>query len=111
MTVCLRAGCPALVERGYCDTHRPKDPRRRDFNYSDRKWRMTRAKFLKANPTCVDCGAPATDADHAPVGRKQLLARGEPHPDAWSHLQARCHSCHSRRTNAGGGGASRTAGV
>lgn len=64
----------------------------------DAKWRRNRARFLKANPSCTDCGQPATVADHDPVSRRDLIARGEKHPDAWRHLKPRCKPCHDRRT-------------
>jgi 5-methylcytosine-specific restriction protein A len=61
-------------------------------------WRRRRESFLARNPTCVDCGAPATDADHDPVERRELVARRDPDPDADRHLKARCGRCHKSRT-------------
>lgn len=103
--VCAEPGCPDLVDRGYCVTHRREQratserrrPNATDRGY-DQKWRRNRARFLKANPDCVDCGKPATVADHDPVSRRDLVAAGDPHPDAWPHLKARCDSCHNKRT-------------
>ena len=98
---CAQPGCPALVEHGRCPRHRPPstDPRpsaaRRGY---DRHWRRISAAFLKANPVCVDCGHPSSQADHAPVTRRELVAAGVEHPDAWVYLQARCRPCHSART-------------
>lgn len=57
-----------------------------------------RATFLAAHPTCIDCGAPSTEADHDPISRRDLVAMGDPDPDAWHHLKPRCKPCHARRT-------------
>ena len=75
----------------------------------DARWRKTRAAFLDANPTCIDCGHPATVADHAPRTRRQLLADGVANPDAWDHLQPRCATCHGRKTVLHDGGFGRPA--
>jgi 5-methylcytosine-specific restriction protein A len=103
---CLDCGQPSTQER--CQTHtaqhaantREADTRRgtRIERGYDQKWRRNRARFLKANPACVDCGKPATVADHDPQSRRQLVAQQHPHPDAWEHLKPRCHNCHSQRT-------------
>jgi 5-methylcytosine-specific restriction protein A len=53
---------------------------------------------------CVDCGRPATTADHAPVSRRDLVAAGVTDPDADRFLQSRCTPCHSRRTATVDGG-------
>ena len=103
-TVCAEPGCPTVVDRGRCDQHRRGDQRGPRFRYGGRRWRRIRAQFLAANPACLDCGGSATVADHAPVSRRELIARGEAHPDAHRHLQPRCASCHSRRTVAVDGG-------
>lgn len=84
--------CP-LKDGGAVSTR----PTAADRGY-DSKWRRNRARFLAAHPTCIDCGEPATVADHAPRSRRELLAAGEPHPDAWKHLQPRCEPCHNKRT-------------
>lgn len=54
------------------------------------KWRLIRAAFLKAHPVC-DCGAKATEADHAVPLR-------EGGSNAWSNLRPKCKPCHSRKT-------------
>jgi 5-methylcytosine-specific restriction protein A len=63
-----------------------------------------RDPFIAAHRTCIDCGAPSTDADHAPTSRRDLLAQGVDDPDDWQYLQPRCHPCHSRKTAAVDGG-------
>ena len=54
-------------------------------------WRTHARRFLAANPYCLDCGAPSTDADH-------ITSRLHGGGDEWENLAARCHSCHSKRT-------------
>ena len=56
----------------------------------DRKWRMTRARFLRAHPVC-DCGRPATEVHH-------VVAREVGGSDEWANLRALCKACHSRIT-------------
>lgn len=62
----------------------------------DGKWRMIRAQFLGAHPSCP-CGAPATEVDHIIA-----LARGG--SNAWANLQALCGPCHRRKTISVDGG-------
>ena len=96
--------CPRLVPAGggtRCGTCRP---RTRTFDYSSRPWRRRSKDFLRRHPRCIDCGAPSTVSDHAPVARRDLVARGVPDPDADEHLQPRCAPCHNRRTVAVDGG-------
>lgn len=105
--------CPrhGLHRGGRCTKCRRDRQRRHDAqrpSAADRgygaKWHANSKAFLAANPNCRDCGRPATQADHAPVSRRQLVAEGIPNPDAWSHLEPRCHACHSRRTATHDGG-------
>lgn len=114
--VCPQPGCPYIVIDGDCpagharakrqqaqrrtDAQRPT-ARQRGY---DSAWRKTRAAFLARNPTCIDCGAPATDADHSPLSRAELVRRGDPNPNAHHHLEPRCHPCHTSKTNRHDGG-------
>lgn len=108
---CNAPACDADIPPGageYCAVHRPARrpearPTASERGY-DAKWRRNSARFLKANPTCIDCGAPAQQADHDPHTRAELIARGEPHPDAWHWLKPRCTPCHSRKTATHDGG-------
>ena len=55
-----------------------------------------RARYLKANPLCIDClergqTTPASEVDH-----KRSLRDGG--INEWSNLSACCKPCHSRRT-------------
>lgn len=104
--VCAEPGCPVLVARGRCEAHAKELRRRQEAgrpSAAERgygpEWRRISAEFLAAHPWCLDCGKPAAQSDHAPVDREELVRRGVPNPDAWEHLQPRCASCHSRRTN------------
>jgi 5-methylcytosine-specific restriction endonuclease McrA len=74
------------------------------------RWRRIRARFLRENPICVDCGAPATVADHDPLSRVELVARGVSDPDHPRNLRPRCASCHNRRTALEDGGFGRAKG-
>jgi 5-methylcytosine-specific restriction protein A len=98
--VCTEFGCGAWVEHGgRCPRHRTPDlrPSAARRGYGSR-WRANRARFLQANPICVDCGFLATVPDHDPVSRAELIRQGDPDPDAWHHLKPRCATCHNRRT-------------
>ena len=89
--------CPicASTARARADAVRPSASER---GYSS-KWRQAREGFLKANPTCAICNAPATVVDHiAPhKGNKQLF---------WdrSNWQQICAPCHNRKTATHDGG-------
>lgn len=56
----------------------------------DATWEKDRAAFLKANPSCVHCGAPSTIVDHIKPhrGDRRLFL-------APSNRQALCTTCHS----------------
>ena len=56
-----------------------------------RGWKARARRFLAINPTCIACGAPATDVDH-------VTPRSHDGGDEWGNLAALCHSCHSRKT-------------
>jgi 5-methylcytosine-specific restriction protein A len=110
LKVCIEAGCPELSDQSRCERHR-RDTRpsasRRGYGVG---WRKRRELFLAVNPTCIDCLAPATVADHDPLTRDELIRRGDPDPDAFHHLKPRCASCHSRKTATRDGGFGRTPG-
>jgi 5-methylcytosine-specific restriction enzyme A len=112
LQVCATGGCPELVERGHCDTHRRA--RRRTQAQARRaqgdpsmgggrngayrgKWPTRRAAFLAKHPSCVDCGAPATEPDHVPP-RQLLVALGINDPDDDQWLRPRCKADHSKVT-------------
>jgi len=80
-----------------------KRPSASDRGY-DSRWARNRAEFLRWFSICVDCGSPASVADHAPISRAELVRRGCPDPDAFGFLRPRCERCHNRRTAREDGG-------
>ena len=111
MRVCSEPGCPELTKAGKCSEHRKAARRRSERGRPSavergygKAWRKTRTAFLRAFPTCIDCGDVATVADHAPRTRADLIAQGAPDPDAFEHLEPRCASCHSSKTGREDGG-------
>lgn len=93
------AGCSNRVDSGRCEEHQ-HNRRGTQGVYQTRAWRRRSRQFLSKpeNGDCIDCGAPATVSDHAPISRQELVAMGVEDPDADEHLQPRCGPCHSRRT-------------
>ncbi|AEN09220.1 HNH endonuclease [Streptomyces sp. SirexAA-E] len=61
-------------------------------------WPRIRRAYLYANPWCVLCGQAANVADHFPLSRRELIARGERNPDAAKHLRPLCAKCHNGET-------------
>jgi 5-methylcytosine-specific restriction protein A len=100
---CTTPGCPGRPDagRGRCDACarrvdiRRGSPAARGYG---RIWGRRSAAYLARHPFCVDCGKPATQTDHAPVSRRDLVAAGVVDPDADQWLQGRCTPCHSKRT-------------
>ena len=101
--VCADPDCPEILTDGR--TRCAKHPgRSRDTRPSaagrgyDTRWRRIRAQFLKAHPLCCLCRRPATVPDHHPLSRRELVAAGDPHPDAWRNLRPLCESCHNAKS-------------
>lgn len=115
--VCSVPGCPAIVPAGVgrCDDHRRAADRARG-SYARRgggnqtAWRRARAACLLRDPMCTcgdeqhghgaSCLAPATVADHYPVSKRELVARGVKDPDALHRLRGLCAPCHGKHTAA-----------
>ncbi|QDY79306.1 HNH endonuclease [Streptomyces qinzhouensis] len=98
---CTAPGCPELTPRGgRCPKHQKEADRAREAGGRtyDTRWQRVRRAYLYANPWCVLCSALANVADHHPVSRRELIARGEPNPDAWKHMRPVCASCHNAET-------------
>lgn len=89
-------GCPnPAVKGGRCAEHVVRYPSRPRESAAARgwgaAWRKVSAAFLKENPDCEMCGAPAVQAHHR-------VARADGGSDDWANLQALCLSCHSKVT-------------
>lgn len=96
--ICPHPGCPNINCQEHARPVRRMDTRpsaaRRGY---DQKWRRIRAMFLKKHPSCVVCGAPATEVDH-------VLPLAEGGTNEWSNLRSMCKSHHSQHTARSGGG-------
>ena len=88
-----------------CDAHRLQlerdyDKRREtqgQRGYNSKGHRQFRRRVLDRDPVCVICGDIATDADHHPRSRRDLIAAGE-NPNDPRFGRGLCHSCHSKQT-------------
>lgn len=94
-TRCVAPGCPELVQGARCAEHqRQKDKTRREretWRDYGPEWKHARARVLRAEPNCRNCGGKATEVDHIVP-----LKDGGTHDLA--NLRPMCKSCHSRRT-------------
>ena len=98
---CSVPGCPELTTGGRCPAHEKEANALRvtpGTSAYGRRWPLIRKRYLYAHPWCVLCSRTATVADHFPLSRRQLLARGVVNPDAFGHLRPLCTSCHNRET-------------
>ena len=106
--ICNHPGCSTLTDRTYCEKHRQTvrrhydqqrgTPAERGYGY---RWRKYREQFLIDHPICEKCWVkPTSDVDHI------IAVNGPDDPLFWepSNHQARCHSCHSRKTASENGG-------
>lgn len=103
--------CPAVVTTGRCPECTTQAERRRGTarqrGYGHRHETRFRAGVLGMQPYCmcrdpehghrVPCLRPATTADHWPLSRRELVARGMD-PNDPKHGRALCSSCHSKET-------------
>lgn len=86
-----------------CATHYRQADRRRGTStqrgYGKAHRTLFRPAVLERDPICVmpDCDAPATEADHYPLTRRELVAKGLD-PDDPKHGRGLCKRCHSRHT-------------
>jgi 5-methylcytosine-specific restriction enzyme A len=118
--VCSTADCPNLTDQaGRCPTCSAKADRARgtatERGYKGRGHRLFREAVLTRDPVCVcvagcdwhigaiECMRLANTADHYPLERWDLVARGlDPNdPSAGQGLCARCHA-HKTATTYGG---------
>jgi 5-methylcytosine-specific restriction protein A len=101
---CLKSGCPALVDNGYCVDHEQHERQHDKWRGSaaergyDSEWRRFRVLTLQRDKyLCQHCLAnnrvePATEVDHikplAQGGDRLLL----------ENVQSLCHPCHVKKT-------------
>ena len=54
---CLHPNCNELVDKGYCDKHKPEVTTDKPYHhmYNNVKWKQSRMSYLKMNPLCVEC--------------------------------------------------------
>jgi 5-methylcytosine-specific restriction protein A len=101
---CKRPGCVGIVRDGECSKCGASRYRTQDNRASANKrgygsrWRRLRRMVLARQPLCVICEQhgriePAVDVHHIRAKRDGGL-------DTFENLQALCHSCHSKVTNA-----------
>jgi 5-methylcytosine-specific restriction protein A len=99
---CSQPGCPELVRGrdGACAEHskqRAAQRQNRGGSSYGRDWReRVQPRFIYRNPWCVLCGQRAQVADHWPISRRDLIARGERNPDAVTHLRPLCKACDAK---------------
>ncbi|MFB7354844.1 holin [Streptomyces gardneri] len=83
-----------------CAPHDKRRPRRSPSSkgYNAEHVQRFRAGVLERDITCVLCTtAPATQADHYPLSKRELQARGLDEHDP-RRGRGLCASCHSRET-------------
>ena len=102
-TPCKHPGCASLIPYGlqYCEEHAPmhrkdvKGTKEKEYNS---RWRVARARFLKAHPLCENClenerFEKAIVVDHiVPHRGDRKLFWDE------SNWQSLCKSCHDTKT-------------
>lgn len=99
--------CGRISRNRYCDIHggnnRPPDnrPNFRDRGYGT-VFDRNRKIVLARDPVCSECGnEPSVVADHHPLTRNELLARGIKDPDAPRYMRGLGRHCHARKSGAG----------
>lgn len=112
LQVCSRTTCPNLSTSGKCDQCRAADEQQRGTSrqrgYGYRHETRFRAGVLKRDPLCTcttpghghggQCLIPSKHADHWPLSRTDLVAKGMD-PNDPKHGRGLCPRCHSRETS------------
>lgn len=116
-TVCSVPRCPEYTDRGgRCPDHRREAEQRRGSarqrGYGKQHETRFRPGVLARDPVCTcpgctscapagdrPCGRPSVHADHWPLDRRTLTARGLD-PDDPQHGRGLCGRCHSSHTAA-----------
>ncbi|MCK2214271.1 hypothetical protein MF672_010780 [Actinomadura sp. ATCC 31491] len=101
---CTTPGCDQLTTTGRCaDCTADAEAQRgtaAERGYGAGHRHLFRTGVLRKHPTCVLCNAaPATEADHYPLSRRQLIDRGM-NPNDPRHGRGLCDPCHNRETAA-----------
>lgn len=89
--------CPPHLAEAHADTDaRRPTPHQRGYDRTHQ--RRFRRHVLQRDQTCVICHqAPATEADHHPLDRRELVAQGLD-PNDPAHGRGLCKPCHSSST-------------
>lgn len=110
--VCPVPGCPQLTQGGRCTEHtREADQARgsrQQRGYGTAHQHRFRPGVLRRDPLCVctdqshghgpRCLTPSTVADHWPLDKRELIARGMDDNDP-TNGRGLCASCHNRWTS------------
>ena len=111
MRVCSMPGCPTLYDdtQSRCPTHRRQADRGRGTatqrGYTSAGHQAFRRAVLTRDPICVICHkALSTVADHYPLSRRELEAKGlDPNdPNAGRGLCVPCHNTETSQHQPGG---------
>ena len=100
---CSTPGCPTLTPHSIsrCQQHtRQADLKRGTASqrgYTSTGHKTFRRDVLTQDPLCVLCGLVATDADHHPQSRKQLIELGLD-PNNPHYGRGLCGDCHKKET-------------
>jgi 5-methylcytosine-specific restriction protein A len=104
MKTCSVPGCPDLVPQGSgrCTTHATQADRARGTSTQRGYGHHHRTRFREAvlarDPICTLCRrAPSHHADHYPLDRRELVARGM-NPNHPRHGRGLCAPCHAKAT-------------
>ena len=112
LKVCSTPGCPELTAQGRCQAHTRQADQHRGTaaqrGYTGPHTRRFRPGVLRRNPLCVcedqdhghgpQCLAPSTVADHWPLDKRELRARGMDDNDP-RHGRGLCKPCHDQHTS------------
>ena len=102
LTVCSRPGCAELTTGGRCDGCKREAEQARGSASRRGYGRTHENRFRKAvldrDPVCRLCGkAASTVADHWPLSRRELVAKGLD-PNDPQRGRGLCKPCHDRST-------------